>query len=280
MCNLTTAIFHNNEWDPTKLFGQNQHLVPPPRQLDDSIPFGERRELIVDIDVNPRGMNIIYIENLISLTVIIEGTDNLDQCNQAPLLMFDTCSHPLNPNKLIPRETMEAWSKLQLEALLEEKKVILGWLINFCQLLIIFPVNKFKAWTTVIEIMISDCSSTAKVLETNIGRLEHLRLAIPIIHHFMIWLWDLHSIAKQQRSVKINGEHLKDVHLMLDFLKNANAGISLNNIAFRRPTHIFWSDSCPAGLGAYSQKILFGDGTFQRISNSEHQTTFWNISQQ
>jgi hypothetical protein len=27
-----------------------------------------------------------------------------------------------------------------------QKKVILGWLIDFCQLLIILPDNKFKAW--------------------------------------------------------------------------------------------------------------------------------------
>jgi hypothetical protein len=37
---------------------------------------------------------------------------------------------------------MEAWNKLQTKALLEEKKDILGWLINFRQLLIILPDNK------------------------------------------------------------------------------------------------------------------------------------------
>jgi hypothetical protein len=41
---------------------------------------------------------------------------------------------------------------------------------------------------------------------------------------------------------------------MLDFLKIANAGISLNSIAFQQPTHIYWSNSCPAGLGSYSHK--------------------------
>jgi len=40
--------------------------------------------------------------------------------------------------------------------------------------------------------------------------------------------------------------------MFLGFLKIANDGISLNSIAFRRPTHINRSDSCPAGLGGYS----------------------------
>ncbi len=43
MCDLTTAILHDNEWDPMTLFGRNQHLVPPARSLDINIPFGEMR---------------------------------------------------------------------------------------------------------------------------------------------------------------------------------------------------------------------------------------------
>lgn len=92
MCDLVTAILHNDEWDPTTLFGRNQHLVPPPIRLHDNIPFGEGRELIVDIDVDPRGMNDVYIDDVISLTVEIESMDNLIRCDRAPLLMFDTCS--------------------------------------------------------------------------------------------------------------------------------------------------------------------------------------------
>ena len=77
MCDLTTEILHNNNWNPLMLFGRNQHLVPPARALDNSIPFGEGQELIVKIDVGPRGTNNIYINNLVSLTVDIKGSDNL-----------------------------------------------------------------------------------------------------------------------------------------------------------------------------------------------------------
>ncbi len=77
MCDLTTAILHNNEWDSTKLFGQNQHFVLPPRQLDESILISEGRDLIVDIDTDPRSTNDININNLILLMVEIEGMDNL-----------------------------------------------------------------------------------------------------------------------------------------------------------------------------------------------------------
>jgi hypothetical protein len=171
-------------------------------------------------------MNDIYIDDLVSLTVEVEGSDNLIQCNRAPLLMSDTCSRPLDNNEPIPRETMEARIKLESKALLDETKTILGWLINFQWLLIILPDIKFTAWTTAIETMIKDGTTTAKTLETNIGQLVHLGMAIPFVHRFVSPLRDLHSTAKQRRSVKINGKYLKDLQLMLGFLKMANDGIS------------------------------------------------------
>jgi hypothetical protein len=68
---------------------------------------------------------------------------------------------------------------------LEERKMILGWIINFWQLLNILPDNKFKAWTIAIENMINKGTTTAKTLKTNIGRLAHLGMAIPFVHYFM-----------------------------------------------------------------------------------------------
>jgi hypothetical protein len=185
LCNLIIAIMHNNDWDPFKLHGKNQHLVPPPEFLDDSIPFAEGLELIVDIPVDPRGTTDVYIDDLISLMVDVEESDNLIQCNRAPLLKIDTLSCPLDLNEPIPCETMEAMKKLEAEALLQEIKTILGWEIDFCRLLIKLPDNKFFAWVAAIERMLEDGMSTAKELKTNIGRLVHLGLAIPLIHHFM-----------------------------------------------------------------------------------------------
>jgi hypothetical protein len=80
--------------------------------------------------------------------------------------------------------------------------------------------------------MIKDGASTTK-------EIIHLGLAIPFVHHFISQLRDLHTASKGRRSVKINNECLKDLEIFLGFLKIANNGISLNSIAFRRPTHIY-----------------------------------------
>jgi hypothetical protein len=238
ICNLTTAILHNNAWDPSYLHGQNQRLVLLPIVLNKSIPLRIGRELIVDIQVHPRGTNDIYIDSLISLMVEIKGTDNLVGCNHAPLLAIDTCVQPIHQHEPIPQEVMEA-HKLASEAPLKERKTILGWLINFRQLLIVLPDNKYKVWTTAIKTILSEGMTTANKLETNIGRLVHLGMAIPFVHHFMSCLCNLHKNAKQRCVLKINGEYAKDLKLMLEFLKTAHKGISLNSIVFRHPTHIF-----------------------------------------
>ncbi len=166
------------------LFRRNQHLVSPPKFLDDSIPFADGLELIVEIDINPQGTMDEYIDDLISLAVDVEGTDNLVQCNRAPLLAFNTCSHLLHENEPIHRAD-GGKNNLKSESLLGEQKIILGWLIDFCRLFIRLPKNKFVAWLEAISKMIKDGASTAKEIEANIGRLVHLGLAIPFIHHFM-----------------------------------------------------------------------------------------------
>jgi hypothetical protein len=127
-------------------------------------------------------------------------------------------------------------------------------LIDFRQLLIFLPKNKYKVWTRVIKTMLSEGMMTAKELETKIGQLVHLGMAIPFAHHFMSRLRNLHKTAKWQRAVKINGEYTKDLKLMLEFLKPAHKGIRLNSIAFSHPAHVYRSDSCPAGLGVYSNE--------------------------
>jgi hypothetical protein len=114
---------------------------------------------------------------------------------------------------------MEARNKLASEASLEERKTILGWLINFRQFLIILPENKYKAWTTAIKTMLLEGTTTAKELETNIGKIVHLKMAISFVHHFMSRLCYLHKTAKWWRAVKINGEYTKDLKLMLEFIK-------------------------------------------------------------
>ena len=99
----------------------------------------------MDIDVNPRGIHDIYIDDMIAITVNIPGTNNLARCAAADLLAIHATARPKHPEEPIPREEMEARNKLAAEAGLEEEKIILGWHFDFCRLIISLPSNKFIA---------------------------------------------------------------------------------------------------------------------------------------
>ena len=249
---LANAILHDDTWDPTTLHAPCQHLVPPMILIDDSIPFAEGAEQIVDIPINPRGTGDIYIDDFIETTIVMEGTDNVVRCERATLLAIDVTARPKHINEPIPREDFEARNKLSAEAGLEELKTVLGWLIDTRRLLLSLPHNKFVAWTEIISSVLTRGTTTAKEMESIIGRLGHIGMAVPFVHHFLSRLRDLQTRAKSRRAINITEECRKDLLLMIDVIKIAHRGISLNIIVYRRPTHVYRSDSCPAGLGGYS----------------------------
>ena len=72
VCDLATAILHDEEWDPSSLASPSQKMVPLPisanlRKSEDKEQFGLGKELIVNIPINHKGTHDIYIDNLIAL---------------------------------------------------------------------------------------------------------------------------------------------------------------------------------------------------------------------
>jgi hypothetical protein len=66
------------------------------------------------------------------------------------------------PDEPIPHYNMAARHKLDVEGLLKETKMILGWMWDFRRLTISLPTNKFTASTEGINEMINSKNLTAK----------------------------------------------------------------------------------------------------------------------
>jgi hypothetical protein len=162
-----------------------KYLVPPIDLIDEAVPFAKGAEQIVNLPVDPQGMGNVYIDDLIQTAVIINGTNNAIRCERATLLEMDACAWPKHLNKLIPRKDMEAHNKLKAEAGLEECKTILGWLVDTRHLLLSLPNNKFVAWTAINREVIEQGSTTAQEMESIIGCLGHLGMAIHFVYHFL-----------------------------------------------------------------------------------------------
>jgi hypothetical protein len=84
--------------------------------------------------------------------------------------------------------------------------------------------------------------------------LDHLSAIIPFVYHFLSRLRDLHWKATKQRFIAIPQPCRDNLELMLIFIHKTFIGIDMNLISFRRPTHIYRSDSCPHGLEGYSRE--------------------------
>jgi len=86
----------------------------------------------VNIPVNPKGVAAIFFDNTISLTVSLPDSDHDMRLSCATLFAIYTAACPHHPNEPIPCKEMAALVKLLAEAGPEERKIIIGWLFDFC----------------------------------------------------------------------------------------------------------------------------------------------------
>ena len=100
--------------------------------------------------------------------------------------------------------------------------------------------------------MLKSGKSSFKELERMVGRMVHVGVVIPQIHHFMSRLRGAMRRATSHRSLKLSKLVKDDLKLMMFFLERASVGIHMNILVHRKPTKVYRSDSCPAGMGGYS----------------------------
>ena len=252
-CDLVNALLHDPDWDPLELEAPYQDLIPPYEPLPDDIPFAAAKKQFVDIPVNDKGKNEVFIDDLMGATVDLPGTNNVQRLERALLLAIHVLARPLQTDEPIPRETMAALNKLISEAGLTERKVNLGWLFDTRRLLISLPDNKKIAWIREIDEMLGLGKASATRLERNIGRYINVAQIIPAIYHFLNRLRSLEKRAKKQRgAIKLNQECIDDLKFLRRVIELANRGIDMNLIAYLLPERVYRSDSCPYGLGGYS----------------------------
>jgi len=103
ICDLATVLIQDKDWDPMVIKSSSQSLVPKPK-FESYEPFGIGNNLIVNIPVNPRGTHDFYLDDIIALTVNVQGSSNLERCAGAALLAIEATAQPSHTNKPIPRE--------------------------------------------------------------------------------------------------------------------------------------------------------------------------------
>ena len=103
--------------------------------------------------------------------------------------------------------------------------------------------------------MLSTGTITHSEAQTLTGRLNHAADAVPLSRHFLSRIRWATRKAEHKRRLRLNPMELADLRLWLEtFLPAAKAGINMNLLTFRVPTHIYRSDACEHCLGGFSAK--------------------------
>ena len=170
--------------------------------------------------------------------------------------VVDLFARDLSDEEPLPRDRCLSLSKFLAEATPEEKKVVLGWLLNTRDLTIALPPEKVAGWTKSIQDIIDKKSATYGELRSLIGRLNHVGYVVPGARHFLGNLRKLESITKSRPSgrVSIRPSVQDDLELWKDILQYAGEGMSMNLLTTRSPNHWWRSDACEHGIGGYNLK--------------------------
>ena len=103
--------------------------------------------------------------------------------------------------------------------------------------------------------LIESSGVKTSILESMIGKLNHVVYIIPLSRYFLNRLRDTLTYAIQRKhSFLTLGERSKEyLKLWLEFLSNASKpGININNMTFTIPNAFLVSDACTRGLGGYT----------------------------
>ena len=193
-----------------------------------------------------------YIDDKIAIGLDLPGMiPRLEACITTALHIF---FRPIAPSEPLPRNDAAATAKLVAEGGLEEEKLFLGWSYNTRTLTISLPDHKHTAWSRDLETLVHTKTTSAPTLESLIGRLNHVGFLIPSARRFLSRIRHLHRRTKFKRQINILKLVIDDFILWREFLSQANEGISMNLLTFRKPTHIFRADACEHGLGGFSEE--------------------------
>ncbi len=102
--------------------------------------------------------------------------------------------------------------------------------------------------------MIQVCKTTTRTLELTIGRMGYIGFVIPWVYHFLSRLRSLLVHAQNRRVTNIDKKICKELWIDAIDFRQAKNGINMNLLSFSTPDCVYYSDSCPAGLGGYSNQ--------------------------
>jgi hypothetical protein len=248
-------LIQNPNWDHNTFFDPLSTTIEHPATLPDEIPFAKTKELAVNIPINNLGKADIYIDDTIGIALDID--DNVKRVSAAIPLAIHTLTRLLDSFDKIPRKEIISLKKFLAEGRPSEVMTVLGWVLNTRTLRLSLPDDKYKIWSQEITSILSKGRVSHSTMESLIGRLNHVGFLMDMLRHFMSRLRQALQRTTLHRFTYLRNSEKADLGLLLHFLYIASTkGVSMNNLSYRKPTHLYRSDASLFGVGGYN--ILSG----------------------
>jgi hypothetical protein len=249
---LANDLIQCNAWDHKTLKSPLQELLPAPLRTDSDAPFAAAKPMAVTMPQNDRGIVDVYLDDL--PPVCVDINDNAERCAAAVPLAIHIMGRPVEPSEPIPRDELLSIKKTLGEGQMAETRIVLGWSFNTRNLTIELPPEKHFNWLQDLDNHTSMRTVEVEKLDTTVGRLNHVGIILPPSRHFISRLRSLVEFSKRKnrRWVRLPRRVKDDINLFKEILTITLGGISMNNIVFRTPTHVYRSDASSLGLGGHN----------------------------
>lgn len=136
---------------------------------------------------------------------------------------------------------------------MEEQKTVLGWILNTRSLKISLPQHKHLKWCNALNRLSRSKKVKEKNLEAILGSLNQVACIYNPMRHFLGRIYQaLYRASSSRGWTTLKETEILDFQTLIYFLNSAKEGSSMNNLTFRKPLHIYRSDSSEFGMGGYN----------------------------
>jgi hypothetical protein len=275
---LANDIAAMDDWDPSVCQSPLQSGVGTPIIRPPDEPFAVAAELSVAVELRPKGYHDVFLDDMLQL--FLATPENLNRSPAIIPLVMHLLTRPVADDEPILREVILESKKLEAEGTPIELQRILGWMLDTRKLLLSLPSDKYIAWLREVTAFIKARYISWSNCESLIGKLDHSILGMPLARFFLrrirafhySWQdeynikeklkWDQKETVPKTKYVvkrpppfytkKIPPAVQADIRVFVPLLKQSHAGVSLNLLVHRKPTHSLHADSCPEGFGGFS----------------------------
>lgn len=180
---LGNDLLQNTAFQWEAITSRYKAQIRKPQRMDSSVSIASALPMMVAPPVREYGYLNIFVDNIIGM--VVDRKDNYRRLGLAMAISVKTISRPETGGETLPRSDNLHPGKTFVEGAASEQILVLGWLLDLRQLLIILPQDKYVSWTKDIVDILKIGKLNKKRYETLIGRLSHTACGIPMSRYFM-----------------------------------------------------------------------------------------------